>query len=55
MLLAADGIPWVNGEQGAGWLHGLKVVAVAVVAQGSLVDGNKALHGLGSLSRLLLR
>jgi chromate transporter len=33
MLLAAYGIHWVSGEQGAGWLHGLKVVAVAVVAQ----------------------
>jgi chromate transport protein ChrA len=33
MLLAAYGIHWVSGEQGAGWLHGLKVVAVAVVTQ----------------------
>jgi chromate transporter len=33
MLLAAYGIHWVSGEQGANWLHGLKVVAVAVVAQ----------------------
>jgi chromate transporter len=33
MLLAADGVHWVSGEQGASWLHGLKVVAVAVVAQ----------------------
>src|SRR5215469_15530130 len=33
MLLAAYGIHWFNGEQAAGWLHGLKVVAVAVVAQ----------------------
>ena len=33
MLFAAYGIHWVSGEQGAGWLHGLKVVAVAVVAQ----------------------
>jgi chromate transporter len=33
MLLAAYGIHWVSGEQGAAWLHGLKVVAVAVVAQ----------------------
>jgi chromate transporter len=33
MLLAAYGIHWVSGEQGVGWLHGLKVVAVAVVAQ----------------------
>jgi len=33
MLLAAYGIHWVSGEQGASWLHGLKVVAVAVVAQ----------------------
>src|SRR6516162_6472606 len=33
MLLAAYGIHWVSGEQGIGWLHGLKVVAVAVVAQ----------------------
>jgi hypothetical protein len=28
MLLAAYGIHWVSGEQGASWLHGLKVVAV---------------------------
>ena len=33
MLLAAYGIHWVNGDQTAGWLHGLKIVAVAVVAQ----------------------
>jgi hypothetical protein len=33
MLLAAYGIHWLNGQQGASWLHGLKVVAVAVVAQ----------------------
>ena len=33
MLLAAYGIHWVSGDQGTGWLHGLKVVAVAVVAQ----------------------
>jgi chromate transporter len=33
MLLAAYGIHWMSGEQGASWLHGLKVVAVAVVAQ----------------------
>jgi len=33
MLLAAYGIRWVGQQQGASWLHGLKVVAVAVVAQ----------------------
>jgi chromate transporter len=33
MLLAAYGIHWANGDQNAGWLHGLKIVAVAVVAQ----------------------
>lgn len=33
MLLAAYGVHWVGQEQGASWLHGLKVVAVAVVAQ----------------------
>jgi chromate transporter len=33
MLLAAYGIRWVGQEQGVTWLHGLKVVAVAVVAQ----------------------
>src|ERR1700677_4367504 len=33
MLLAASGIHWLSGEHGAGWLHGLKLVAVAVVAQ----------------------
>jgi chromate transporter len=33
MLLAAYGIHWVGGDQTAGWLHGLKIVAVAVVAQ----------------------
>jgi chromate transporter len=33
MLLAAYGIRWVGQEQSATWLHGLKVVAVAVVAQ----------------------
>jgi chromate transporter len=33
MLLAASGVHWVGQKQGASWLHGLKVVAVAVVAQ----------------------
>jgi chromate transporter len=33
MLLSAYGIHWIGQEQGATWLHGLKVVAVAVVAQ----------------------
>ena len=33
MLLAAYGIHWVNAAQEAGWLHGLKIIAVAVVAQ----------------------
>jgi chromate transporter len=33
MLLAAYGIHWFSEAQGAGWLHGLKIVAVAVVAQ----------------------
>ena len=33
MLFAAYGIHWVSGEEGASWLHGLKVVAVAIVAQ----------------------
>ena len=33
MLLAAYGIHWVSAAQEAGWLHGLKIVAVAVVAQ----------------------
>jgi chromate transporter len=33
MLLSANGIHWLSGGQGASWLHGLKVVAVAVVAQ----------------------
>jgi chromate transporter len=33
MLFAAYGVHWIGQEQGASWLHGLKVVAVAVVAQ----------------------
>jgi chromate transporter len=33
MLLAAYGIHWFRGAEGAGWLHGLKIVAVAIVAQ----------------------
>ncbi|HEX3446049.1 MAG TPA: chromate efflux transporter [Chthoniobacterales bacterium] len=33
MLLAAYGIHWIGHAQSAPWLHGLKVVAVAVVAQ----------------------
>jgi chromate transporter len=33
MLLAAYGIHWFSDAQEAGWLHGLKIVAVAVVAQ----------------------
>src|ERR1700726_2598257 len=33
MLLAAYGVHWVSGEKGVSWLHGLRVVAVAVVAQ----------------------
>ena len=33
MLFAAYSIHWFSGAQGASWLHGLKIVAVAVVAQ----------------------
>jgi chromate transporter len=33
MLLAAYGIRWMGGSETPGWLHGLKIVAVAVVAQ----------------------
>jgi len=33
MLLAAYGIRWMGGTENASWLHGLKIVAVAVVAQ----------------------
>lgn len=33
MLLAAYGLHWVGDPQRSGWLHGLKIVAVAVVAQ----------------------
>jgi chromate transporter len=33
MLLAAYGIRWMGGNENPGWLHGLKIVAVAVVAQ----------------------
>jgi chromate transporter len=33
MLLAAYGIRWMSGTENASWLHGLKIVAVAVVAQ----------------------
>src|SRR5271166_4358245 len=33
MLLAAYGIHWMSGGQGTSWVHCLKVVAVAVVAQ----------------------
>jgi chromate transporter len=33
MLLAAYGIRWIGGNETPGWLHGLKIVAVAVVAQ----------------------
>jgi len=33
MLLAAYGIRWMGGNETPGWLHGLKIVAVAVVAQ----------------------
>jgi chromate transporter len=33
MLLAANGVRWAGGTENAGWLHGLKIVAVAVVAQ----------------------
>ena len=33
MLLAAYGMHWIGQQQAASWLHGFKVVAVAVVAQ----------------------
>jgi chromate transporter len=33
MLSAAYGIRWMGGNESPGWLHGLKIVAVAVVAQ----------------------
>jgi chromate transporter len=33
MILGAYGLRWAGDQQGAGWLHGLKIVAVAVVAQ----------------------
>ena len=33
MLLFAGGVGWIPGLAAAGWLHGLKVAAVAVVAQ----------------------
>jgi chromate transporter len=33
MILAAYGLRWTGSQTGAGWLHGLKIVAVAVVAQ----------------------
>jgi chromate transporter len=33
MILFAYGIGWVGDVEGAAWLHGLKIVAVAVVAQ----------------------
>jgi chromate transporter len=32
-VLAAYGVHWIGQQQAASWLHGLKVVAVAVVAQ----------------------
>ncbi len=33
MILAAYGIRWIRDQEAAGWLHGLKIVAVAVVVQ----------------------
>jgi chromate transporter len=33
MILAAYGIHWAGNPQAAPWIHGLKIVAVAVVAQ----------------------
>jgi chromate transporter len=33
MVLAAYGLRWTGDQTSAGWLHGLKIVAVAVVAQ----------------------
>jgi chromate transporter len=33
MILAAYGLRWIGYQEAAGWLHGLKIVAVAVVAQ----------------------
>jgi chromate transporter len=33
MILAAYGIHWASNQQAGAWLHGLKIVAVAVVAQ----------------------
>jgi chromate transporter len=33
MILAAYGIHWTGNQQAGAWIHGLKIVAVAVVAQ----------------------
>jgi chromate transporter len=33
MILAAYGLRWIGNQEAAGWLHGLKIIAVAVVAQ----------------------
>ena len=33
MILAAYGIHWTGNQQAGAWMHGLKIVAVAVVAQ----------------------
>ena len=38
LVLFAYGVEAFGGARGGGWLHGLKVVAVAVVAQAVLVD-----------------
>src|SRR6201981_742205 len=34
MLFAAYGVRWMGGTENASWLHGLEIVAVAVVGQG---------------------
>jgi len=39
LVLFALGLPFLGGAHGSGWLHGLKVVSVAVVAQALWVMG----------------
>ena len=61
LMLFAYGVEDFRGDLDAGWLHGLKIVAVAVVAQAvwgmarNLCAGRAALHGRRCVAAVTLR
>jgi chromate transporter len=60
LVLFGYGVEWLGGAAGAGWLHGLKVAAVAVVAQAVLAmmrslapDRERATLAVGAAAMVL--